>query len=117
MRRSASAAAKALGWLLVLAVPYVLVGTLFAPRAVQVINPVACRSGSHLSNQGTVRSGSDSTSSSLEMVCRSRSGIDNVTLRIVTIIAVLLATALACFTAASRLHSQPSRRFVPAARR
>jgi len=117
VRKPASALAKLVGWLLVLAVPYVLVGTLFAPRAVQVLNPVACRSGGHLTNRGPVSAGSDATSSSIEMACRGGGRIDNVLLRIVLIIAGLLVAAAICFTAASRLHNERPRGYSPVARR
>jgi hypothetical protein len=106
MQRSVAAVVKGLGWLLVLGVPYVLLGSMFAPRIVQVLNRPVCGSIGHLDNRAATDTGT--RSSSIELVCRGGRN-DNVTIRIVALLVVLLVAAFVCFYVANRLRDQRTR--------
>ena len=106
MHRSIATVVKGLGWLLVLCVPYVLLGSMFAPRLVQVLNRPVCGDFGHLDNRAPTAAGA--RSSSIELVCRGgRYG--NVTGRIVVLLVVLIAVAFVCFYVASRLRNPKSK--------
>lgn len=110
MNRSAAILARGVGWLLVLAVPYVLLGSLFAPRLVQVLNPAVCGDVGHLDNRATA------ASSSIELVCRG-GRVDNATGRIVVLLFVLIAVAFVFFYLANRLANPRTKVVTAEARR
>lgn len=109
MHRGLATVIKGVGWLLVLAVPYVLLGALLAPRLVQFLNPVVCGKIGSLTNRSI-------GSSSVELVCRGN-GNPNVTVRIVLVLVVLVVLAMVCFAVATRLLDPKSRIVTAEARR
>jgi hypothetical protein len=106
MQRSVAVIVKGLGWLLVLCVPYVLLGSLFAPRIVQVLNRPVCGTVGHLDNRAITDTGT--RSSSIELVCRGGRN-DNVTARIVALLVALVVISFVCFYVANRLRHPKTR--------
>ena len=105
MRKTSAVILKWIGRLLLIAVPYVILASLFAPRGVQFLNPVVCEKGQQLDNRSIVATGDGHTASSIELVCRVDRATVNVTARILLIVAVLVAGAFVAFAYSSRLSN------------
>ena len=105
MRKAGAWATKWIGRLVLVAVPYVVLCTLFLPRAVQPLNPLLCASGEHLDNHSVVVGGTTSNGAdkSLAMVCREGGTEVNVTAKVLAFIGVLIIVAFASFTLSARL--------------
>jgi hypothetical protein len=105
MRRAGAWLTKWVGRLAVVAVPFVILSALFAPRLVQPLNRVMCDPKQHLDNHSYVSGGttSEGANKSLELVCRQGGTTVNVTAKVVAFVGALIIVAFACFSLSSRL--------------
>lgn len=106
MRKEGARVTKWLGRLLLVAVPYVILCALFAPRGVQVLNQVICQPKQHLDNHSFVQGGGavdTGANRSIELVCRQGAYTVNVTAKLLAFVGVLIIVAFASFTLSSRL--------------